>query len=53
MANNAGANHFLPIHFKTFPLGREGVVEPMERLQSAIDPQRIGWQDIGQTFSLS
>ena len=53
MANNAGANHFLPIHFKSFPLGREGVDEPMERLQAAIEPERIGWQDIGQTFSLS
>lgn len=53
MANDAGANHFLPIHFKTFAFGREGVSEPMERLQNAIDPARIGWQDIGQTFSLS
>jgi len=53
MANDAGANHFLPVHFKTFPLGREGVGEPMERLQAAIEPERIGWHDIGQTFSLS
>lgn len=53
MANDAGANHFLPVHFKTFAFGQEGVTEPMERLQAAIDPARIGWQDIGQTFSLS
>jgi len=50
MANDAGAKHFLPIHFKTFPFGREGVVEPMERLANAIEPERIGWQDVGQTF---
>jgi L-ascorbate metabolism protein UlaG (beta-lactamase superfamily) len=53
MANDAGANHFLPIHFKTFAFGREGISEPIERLQAAIEPERIGWQDIGQTFSLS
>ena len=53
MANDAGAAHFLPVHFKTFAFGREGVSEPMERLQAAIEPERIGWHDIGQTFSLS
>lgn len=53
MANDAGANRFLPIHFKTFAFGHEPVSEPMERLQAAIEPERIGWQDIGQTFSLS
>jgi L-ascorbate metabolism protein UlaG (beta-lactamase superfamily) len=53
MANDAGADHFLPIHFKTFAFGHEGVTEPMERLQAAIEPERIGWHDIGQTFSLS
>ena len=50
MANDAGAKYFLPIHFKTFTLGREGVVEPLERLQAAIEPERLGWEDIGQTF---
>lgn len=53
MANDAGANYFLPVHFKTFTFGHEGVTEPMERLQAAIEPERIGWQDIGQTFSRS
>jgi L-ascorbate metabolism protein UlaG (beta-lactamase superfamily) len=52
MANAAGAKHFLPVHFKTFPFGREGVVEPMERLQAAIENERIGWRDVGQTFQL-
>jgi hypothetical protein len=50
MANDAGAKYFLPIHFKTFPFGREGVIEPMERLRAAIEPERIGWQEVGQTF---
>lgn len=53
MANDAGANHFLPVHFKTFAFGREGVAEPLQRLQKAIEVERIGWQDVGQTFSLS
>ncbi len=53
MANDAGANYFLPVHFKTFLFGRERATEPIERLQAAIEPERIGWQDIGQTFSLS
>jgi L-ascorbate metabolism protein UlaG (beta-lactamase superfamily) len=53
MANDAGAKYFLPIHTKTFPLGREGVVEPMERLQAAIENDRIGWRDVGQTFQLT
>jgi len=52
MANDAGAKHFLPMHFKTFPFGREGVLEPMERLENAIEPERIGWRDVGQTFSV-
>ena len=50
MANDAGAKHFVPIHFKTFPFGREGSVEPLERLEEAIEPERIGWRDVGETF---
>lgn len=53
MANDAGAKHFLPIHTKTFPLGREGVIEPMERLHNAVENDRIGWSDVGQTFQLA
>ncbi|HWI59662.1 MAG TPA: MBL fold metallo-hydrolase, partial [Bacillota bacterium] len=52
MANAAGARHFMPIHFKTFPLGQEGPIEPLERLQQAIEPERIGWREVGQTFAL-
>ena len=50
MANDAGAGYFLPMHFKTFPFGREGVIEPMERLQAAIEPERIALREVGQTF---
>jgi len=53
MANEAGAKHFLPIHFKTFPFGREGTAEPLERLEAAIESERIAVRDVGQTFQLS
>lgn len=49
MANDAGAKQFVPIHFKTFPLGREGSVEPLERLEKAIESERIGWREVGET----
>ena len=50
MANQAGAAYLLPVHFKTFAFGREGAVEPLVRLQGALEPQRIGWADVGETF---
>ena len=53
MANDAGAIHILPVHFQTFAFGREGPTEPMERLEAATESERIGWQDVGQTFRLS
>ena len=53
MADEAGANHFLPIHFKTFAFGREGTAEPLQRLEAAIDSQRIGWREVGETFRLA
>lgn len=49
MTNDAGARYLLPVHFKTFKFGREGVNEPMERLQAAIEPGRIALRDVGQT----
>ena len=52
MANDAGSKHFAPIHFKTFPFGRERTAEPMERLESSIESERLAWRDIGQTFRL-
>lgn len=52
MADQAGANYFLPMHFNTFPFGREGTVEPLERMHAAISADRIGWNKVGQTFCL-
>jgi L-ascorbate metabolism protein UlaG (beta-lactamase superfamily) len=53
MANDAGAAHLLPIHFKTFRFGREGTVEPLQRLTAAIEPERVGWREVGETFRLT
>lgn len=53
MANDAGVQHFLPIHHKTFPIGGEPIAEPLERLEAAIEPERIALRDIGATFKLA
>jgi L-ascorbate metabolism protein UlaG (beta-lactamase superfamily) len=53
MADDAGAQHFAPIHFKTFPLGREGTQEPLERLESALEPARLAWKNVGETWRLA
>jgi L-ascorbate metabolism protein UlaG (beta-lactamase superfamily) len=53
MTNDASAKHLLPIHFKTFAFGREGVVEPLERLHTAFETERIGWSEVGETFALA
>ena len=50
MTNDAGADFVLPVHFKTFAFGREGTVEPMRRLEQAVEKDRIGWREVGQTF---
>lgn len=52
MANDAGVNYVLPVHHKTFAFGREGVVEPMERLEGAIEQERIALREVGETFQL-
>jgi L-ascorbate metabolism protein UlaG (beta-lactamase superfamily) len=52
MANDAGANYFLPIHFKTFAFGREGTVEPLQRLEAVIEKERIALRDVGEAFRL-
>jgi len=51
MTNESGADYLLPIHFKTFAFGREGVNEPLTRLEAAIERERIGWREVGETFS--
>jgi L-ascorbate metabolism protein UlaG (beta-lactamase superfamily) len=52
MADDAGADFVLPVHHKTFELGREGPSEPMERLLRAagISSDRIVLRDIGHEF---
>ncbi len=53
MANACGAEYFLPIHHRTFPLGREPRTEPLQRLEQVLEKDRIALTDIGQTFQLS
>lgn len=50
MTNDADANYLLPIHHKTFTLGREGQVEPVRRLEAALESDRIALRDVGETF---
>jgi len=52
MVNDASVNYVLPVHHKTFAFGREGTAEPMERLEAAIEAERIAVQDVGGTFVL-
>ena len=52
MANEAGADRFLPIHHQTFALSREPYLEPVERLMTAAgsEPDRVVLHRIGQEF---
>jgi L-ascorbate metabolism protein UlaG (beta-lactamase superfamily) len=52
MANDAGADFVLPIHHQTFSLGREPLLEPIERLYRSAgrEPERIALRRIGQEF---
>jgi L-ascorbate metabolism protein UlaG (beta-lactamase superfamily) len=54
MANDAGADSVLPVHHKTFELGREPELEPIERLVTAAgsSAERVVLQDIGHEFHL-
>jgi L-ascorbate metabolism protein UlaG (beta-lactamase superfamily) len=42
----------IPIHHSTFPIGKEPLSEPIERLHKAISPDRIALKNIGETWSL-
>ncbi len=53
MANDAGAKYFLPIHHKTFCLGQEGPIEPLERLEAAVESDRLALRHVGETFSVA
>ena len=50
MTNDAGAAYLLPIHFKTFAFGREGILEPLVRLDKVLESGRLGWREVGETF---
>ena len=52
MANDAGAEFFLPMHHQTFALSREPYHEPLERLMAAAGRQgdRVAVRRIGQEF---
>jgi len=52
MANDAGANYILPIHHMTFNFGKEIQNEPLARFEKAIASERIGWREVGETFTL-
>lgn len=55
MANEAGAEHLLPVHHQTFQLGREPSTEPIERFleAAAAHPDRVLIRSIGDEGSLS
>jgi L-ascorbate metabolism protein UlaG (beta-lactamase superfamily) len=54
MGNDAGAEHFIPVHHQTFQLSREPLLEPIERFYSASGnrPDRIAVSRMGQEFSI-
>lgn len=55
MAAEAGAEYVLPVHHQTFPLGREPLFEPIERLDRAAGSaaSRIGVHQVGEELRLS
>jgi L-ascorbate metabolism protein UlaG (beta-lactamase superfamily) len=53
MANDAGVQYFMPVHHKTFPIGAEPIDEPIQRLDAAIENERVALREIGQTFVLA
>jgi L-ascorbate metabolism protein UlaG (beta-lactamase superfamily) len=54
MANAAGAQFIMPVHYQTFRLSFEPLREPIERFQAALQnaPERIALREIGETFVL-
>ncbi len=52
MANAAGAEYIVPVHHQTFKLSNEPALEPIERLQEALDGERerLAIKSIGDTF---
>jgi len=50
MANLAGARYIVPVHHQTFRLSNEPMTEPIQRLQAALEPERLALSKIGETF---
>jgi len=52
MADEAGAEHILPVHHQTFVLSREPLLEPIERFQTVVGlhQHRIALTEIGDEF---
>jgi L-ascorbate metabolism protein UlaG (beta-lactamase superfamily) len=55
MAQDAGAEYFLPVHHQTFPLSREPYFEPIERVYESAGnhADRVAVSRIGQEFQAS
>ena len=55
MGNDAGVEHFLPVHHQTFALSREPYHEPISRFLDAAGSrtERIALRRIGEEFRLS
>lgn len=55
MANEFGAEMFVPVHHQTFQLSREPVAEPLERVLTAAgtSENRVVGREIGSEFHLS
>jgi L-ascorbate metabolism protein UlaG (beta-lactamase superfamily) len=55
MAEDAGAEFFLPVHHQTFSLSREPYLEPIDRTYGAAGnrPERVAVERIGQEFHLA
>ncbi len=55
MAQDAGAEFFLPVHHQTFMLSREPYFEPIERVYGIAgnQPDRIALSRIGQQFQIN
>lgn len=54
MADDAGAEHILPVHHQTFQLSSEPLYEPIERLSHALSraPHRLALREIGEEMHL-
>jgi L-ascorbate metabolism protein UlaG (beta-lactamase superfamily) len=52
MSDYCAANFIVPVHHSTFPIGKEPLKEPLERLHACLSPDRIALTSPGQTWRL-